>query len=154
MIKEIPLLFTSSFLIKITWKLVFGKSTEAGDTDRQLSIIGAALTAGVPRMSGPTSDKDMAEYKLAAGDVANPDVPYKARLAALSTMEKLQNKYAEAVTPVPTAPKSQAEIAAEGIPNIDNRPTLETVSPKDPRVAAARAAGYTEQEIINYLGGR
>lgn len=34
------------------------------------------------------------------------------------------------------------------------KPTLNTISPKDPRIKAARDAGYSEQEIINYLGSK
>ena len=130
---------------------IVGKSTDASKADRQLQVLSAALTGAVPRFEGPQGVLDVQLYKQAAGDVANPLVPDEDRLAALSTMEQLQNKYSEAAGAL--AP-SQAEIAAEGVPNLDNRPTLDTVSPKDPRVLKARELGYSEQEIINYLGGR
>ena len=100
---------------------IFGKSTDASKADRQLSVIASALTAGVPRMEGPQSDKDVAIYKQAAGDVANADVPYEDRLAALDTMEGLQKKYTEAAgAPLPeenlTVVKPTPKIDASRMP--------------------------------------
>ncbi len=91
----------------------FGVSTESSQADRQLAVLSAALTASVPKMSGPQSDKDVAMYKQAAGDVANPDVPYKDRLAAVKTIRTLQEKYKDAVKEsVGEMPGSQADIQA------------------------------------------
>lgn len=73
-----------------------GVSTNASKADRQLEVISAALTAGVPRMEGPQSNYDVQLYKQAAADVANPDIPYEDRLAALGTIKTLQKKYQEA----------------------------------------------------------
>lgn len=72
----------------------FGKSTDSSKVDRQLKIIGSALTNYVPRFEGPQSDYDVQTYKDAAGDVSNTTLPYEDRLAALDTIEALQAKYA------------------------------------------------------------
>lgn len=72
---------------------VVGVSTKAAQADAQLKIISAQLVAGVPRFEGPQSDKDIQQYREAAGNVADSSIPYQTRLAALKTMEDLQNKY-------------------------------------------------------------
>jgi hypothetical protein len=72
----------------------FGKATEGSKADSQLNVIGAALTANVPRMEGPQSDYDVQLYSKAAGDVANSKVPLETRQAALQTIRALQQKYA------------------------------------------------------------
>jgi hypothetical protein len=74
----------------------FGKSTEGADAAAQLDTIAGWMTANVPRMQGPQSDKDVLLYKQMAGDVANRNLPASRRLAALDTLEKLQGKYADA----------------------------------------------------------
>jgi len=99
---------------------IAGVSTDASKTDRQLQVLSAALTGAVPRFEGPQGVLDVQLYKQAAGDVANPLVPDEDRLAALDTMEKLQNKYASAVN-TQNAP-SQAEAAAEVSPELLNDP--------------------------------
>jgi hypothetical protein len=71
----------------------FGSTTDSSGIDSSLSVLGAKLTSNVPRYEGPQSDKDTAEYKVAAGEVANSRKPAAARMAALDTIEKLNNKY-------------------------------------------------------------
>lgn len=141
----------------------FGKSTDASKANRRLSVLSASLTAGVPKMSGPTSDRDMMEYKTAAGDLANPEIPFEDRQAASATIRALQKKYEDAAQPISNAtpnesfnemPIDQAPAIVQGKGNIKvGKPDM-SISPQDPRIAAARAAGYSEQEITNYLGGR
>lgn len=70
-----------------------GISTEMDKADRKLEIIGGRLNSFVPRFEGPQSDKDVALYKQMAGNVANKNIPYKSRLAALDTIEQLNEKY-------------------------------------------------------------
>jgi hypothetical protein len=77
---------------------IAGVSTNASRADRQLQVIAAALTSSVPRMEGPQSDRDTMLYKQAAGDVANAQVPYSDRIAALRTIKALQNKYKDQVS--------------------------------------------------------
>jgi hypothetical protein len=73
----------------------FGKSTEGADAAAQLDTLAGWMTANVPRMQGPQSDKDVLLYRQMAGDVANRSLPASRRLAALDSLEKLQNKYAD-----------------------------------------------------------
>lgn len=74
-----------------------GKSTDASKADAKLKVLSAALVAGVPRMEGPQSNYDVALYKQAAADVANPLMPAEDRTAALGTMKALQQKYKGAI---------------------------------------------------------
>jgi hypothetical protein len=76
--------------------------------DAQLRVIGAGLTANVPRMEGPQSNTDLLEYKRAAADVANPNVPYQTRMRALETVISLNEKYAK--TPSSPPPGSVRRI--------------------------------------------
>lgn len=72
---------------------ILGISTDMNKADKQLQILSGKLISNVPRFKGADSDKDTALYKQMAGDIANPNVPYKSRLAALEEIEKLNNKY-------------------------------------------------------------
>lgn len=71
-----------------------GIPTNKSAADAQLRVISAALTANVPRMEGPQSNTDLLEYKRAAADVANANVPYQTRMKALQTVVNLNEKYA------------------------------------------------------------
>ena len=51
------------------------------------------MVAAMPKMSGPQSDKDVAMYKDMAGNLSDPTIPIETRLAALDTIEKLNQKY-------------------------------------------------------------
>lgn len=88
----------------------FGKSTEGSKFDSKLKIVANQLTAKVPRFEGPQSDKDVASYKEAAGDLANPNLPIDSRMEALKTLREINNKYLNknsvgpaAVTSIPAA---------------------------------------------------
>lgn len=72
-----------------------GYATPGSKADTQLNVLAAGLVSNVPRMEGPQSDKDVALYKQAAGDLANSSLPTETRQAAIKTMRDLQNKYAE-----------------------------------------------------------
>ena len=73
----------------------FGKSTDGADAAAQLNTLAGWMTANVPRMQGPQSDKDVLLYRQMAADVGNSKLPSSRRLAALDTLEKLQGKYAD-----------------------------------------------------------
>lgn len=70
-----------------------GVSTEATRADARLKVISAALTSNVPRFEGPQGVLDVELYRQAAGDVANSDLPWQDRKAALQTIRDLQSKY-------------------------------------------------------------
>jgi hypothetical protein len=59
----------------------------------QLRSIAGTLTAKMPRMEGPQSDKDVQLYREMAGDVGNAGLPISRRLAALKTVRELYAKY-------------------------------------------------------------
>lgn len=71
----------------------FGQSTPATKANARLGVIGAGLVSNIPRMEGPQSDRDVAMYREAAGNVANANIPTQDRLAALQTIKALQQKY-------------------------------------------------------------
>lgn len=71
----------------------FGVSTASAEAAAQLDTLGAHLASNVPRFEGPQSDKDVALYKQAAGDVANRSLPYEQRVAALGTLKTVMTPY-------------------------------------------------------------
>lgn len=71
-----------------------GISTDMSKADAQLKILGAKLTAQVPRFEGPQSNVDVQAYREAAGAIADSTIPYADRMAALNTVKQLQAKYA------------------------------------------------------------
>jgi hypothetical protein len=77
-----------------------GIPTNKSAADAQLQVISAGLTANVPRMEGPQSNTDLLEYKRAAANVADKNIPYQTRMKALETVISLNEKYSK----TPTAP--------------------------------------------------
>jgi hypothetical protein len=71
----------------------FGGGGEQSKTDAQLRVLGQKLVQQVPRFEGPQSDKDVASYQAAAGDIGNPNMPIETRMAALQTLVDLNKKY-------------------------------------------------------------
>ena len=70
-----------------------GISTEGAKATAQLKTLSGQMVAAMPKMSGPQSDKDVAMYKDMAGNLSDPTIPIQTRLAALETIEKLNEKY-------------------------------------------------------------
>lgn len=73
----------------------FGQSTKGADAASQLDTISGWLTSNVPRMEGPQSDKDVANYRIMAAEVGNRTKPISQRMAAAKELQGLQAKYAE-----------------------------------------------------------
>ncbi len=73
----------------------FGGSNKGADLASQLDTLSGWLTANVPRMEGPQSDKDVANYRIQAAAVGDRTKPISQRLAAANELKALQNKYAE-----------------------------------------------------------
>lgn len=67
---------------------VIGKSTPKTQADAALEVVAAELVQNVPRFEGPQSNIDVQFYKDAAADVANPNKPYKDRVAALDAIQE------------------------------------------------------------------
>lgn len=72
----------------------FNVPTKTSAQDAQLKVLGAKLVASVPRFKGADSDKDVAQYLAAAGDVANSRLPWTDRMAAVQQIYELNKKYA------------------------------------------------------------
>jgi hypothetical protein len=72
---------------------MFGGGGKQSQEDAKLKVLGQKLVQQVPRFEGPQSDKDVASYQAAAGDIGNPNRPIAARLAALQTLVELNKKY-------------------------------------------------------------
>jgi hypothetical protein len=72
---------------------VFGGGGKQSQADSKLKVLGQKLVQQVPRFEGPQSDKDVASYQAAAGDIGNANKPIAARLAALQTLVDLNKKY-------------------------------------------------------------
>jgi hypothetical protein len=70
-----------------------GFSPEGAAEADALKAVGGALVAKMPRMEGPQSNFDVANYEKMAGNVADPTLPIERRLAALNEVEKLWRKY-------------------------------------------------------------
>jgi hypothetical protein len=71
-----------------------GVSTKGADVAAQLDTLSGWMVANVPRMEGPQSNFDVQNYKTMAGLVGDRTKPLSQRLAALQTLEDLQQKYA------------------------------------------------------------
>jgi hypothetical protein len=89
---------------------VFGMDSPQNEADAQLKVLGSKLLMQVPRFQGPQSDKDVAVYKEAAGQIGDPTIPANVRMAALKTIKELNARYAPELdwglvkpTPVPNA---------------------------------------------------
>lgn len=84
----------------------FGVSTPGAQNTAALRTIAGQLTSKMPRMQGPQSDKDVQLYKEMAGDLANDQLPVPTRLAAMRTIQELNQKYAGGQP----APRAQAPV--------------------------------------------
>ena len=92
-----------------------GISTEGAKATAQLKTLSGQMVAAMPKMSGPQSDKDVAMYKDMAGNLSDPTIPIETRLAALETIEKLNEKYK--VLNTGGIPATIAEPSSGGKPN-------------------------------------
>lgn len=89
---------------------IIGMSTSGAQGAAKMKVLGASLTAKVPKMSGPQSDKDVAMYKEAAGNIADPNTPWETKMAAIETIREINNRqlsYAPSMTQ-PTTTQSGA----------------------------------------------
>ena len=70
-----------------------GMSPSGSLQAQQLKALGGALTAKMPRMQGPQSDRDVVLYRQMAAEIGDPTVPIARRKAALDTVKQLWAKY-------------------------------------------------------------
>ena len=99
----------------------FGKSTPSAEAAASMKVLGASLTAKVPKMSGPQSDKDVAMYKEAAGNIADPSIPWNRKLAAIKTINEINNRQLgySGITPEPL-PGLEPQNAPVGLPSLSD----------------------------------
>lgn len=71
---------------------MFGRSTQGAVAAQQLKALGGWLVANVPRMEGPQSNFDVANYQVMAADVANDRLPLDRRMAALQSIKQMMNE--------------------------------------------------------------
>jgi hypothetical protein len=71
----------------------FGASPQGSVQAQQLKALGGALTAKMPRMQGPQSDRDVVLYRQMAAEIGDSTVPIARRKAALDTVKQLWAKY-------------------------------------------------------------
>ena len=86
-----------------------GYGTSGADTGAQLKAIGGMLTAKMPKMSGPQSDKDVQLYREMAGQVGDTTLPVSTRMAALNAVEEIQQRYANDPTGIGRPQPSQTQ---------------------------------------------
>ena len=67
----------------------FGQTTKGAELAQQLKGIGGWMVSNVPRMEGPQSNFDVANYQVMAGDVANDSLPIARRLSALQGIKTM-----------------------------------------------------------------
>lgn len=73
----------------------FGKSTKGAEAAQRLKALGGWLVANVPRMEGPQSNFDVANYQVMAADVSNDKLPLARRRAALESIETMMQGVAK-----------------------------------------------------------
>jgi hypothetical protein len=67
----------------------FGQTTKGAESAQKLKALGGWLVSNVPRMEGPQSNFDVANYQVQAADVANDKLPVERRMAALTTIMRM-----------------------------------------------------------------
>lgn len=72
---------------------IVGWAPPGAEEAAALKTVAARLTQRIPRFEGPQSNKDVAEYKEAAGSVGNENLPLATRLAAVRKMRELYTGY-------------------------------------------------------------
>jgi hypothetical protein len=105
----------------------FGNAPAGAAQADQLRAIAGIVTAKMPRMEGPQSDRDVALYREMAGDIGNSNLPVSRRVAALQTVRALNEKYIGKQTPK-TGEISEDQKALEWAKS----------NPTDPRAKAIR----------------
>lgn len=100
-----------------------GYTTPGAELTARLNPVASKLVQNVPRMEGPQSDRDVEEYKNAAGRVNDSTLPAKLRLAALDEVERITNRYAALNGGAADAQKPAAGRTVDALPpaNSGNR---------------------------------
>lgn len=117
-----------------------GKSTKGAEAAQRLKALGGWLVANVPRMEGPQSNFDVANYQVMAADVANDKLPLARRRAALDSIEGMMKDIA--------AGKQGAPASGAQSSKLDHSATL-----RDAQSAIARGADPAKvRERLKQMG--
>lgn len=84
---------------------VFGGSTPGAQASAKLKAIEGALMMKQPRMEGPQGVLDVLLYRQMAGQIGDPTVPNNTKLAALETIQEMQERYS-GVAKAPPKPRN------------------------------------------------
>ncbi len=129
-----------------------GYSTEGSETTAQLKTLSGQLVALMPRMEGPQSNIDVEMYKEMAGNVADPTLPVKTRLAALSSIEGLNEKYKNLNQGVQTPQEHKGvPYASAGQATTSYNGTNVSLSEVE---QAAKQAGISTEQMVSILKGQ
>jgi hypothetical protein len=71
-----------------------GYATPGSVAAQRLKALGGWLVSNVPRMEGPQSNFDVANYQVMAADVANDTLPLERRRAALDSITQMMEDIA------------------------------------------------------------
>lgn len=87
---------TGSYLgaAKNIGKRIVGTSDVETQANAKLKAISGWLTSNVPRMEGPQSNYDVQVYREMAANVGDTTLPFADRMAAIDTIEEINNRYA------------------------------------------------------------
>jgi hypothetical protein len=103
----LPTQSTTGAIADWTASLV-GRAPDGAAQADQLKALAGALTAKMPRMEGPQSDKDVMMYREMAGQIGDNTLPISRRLAALDTVRRIVAKHERGQTQTPAAPAPAA----------------------------------------------
>jgi len=70
----------------------FGMTTDAANTAQSLKAVSGWLVSNTPRMEGPQSNFDVANYQTMAADIGNDKLPVERRLFALRQVMSMLNE--------------------------------------------------------------
>lgn len=91
-----------------------GQSTKGAEAAQQLKALGGWLVANVPRMEGPQSNFDVANYQVQAADVANDSLPVPRRMAALKAIQRMMQNQVDGGPTGDFAPPGKSPAVSAG----------------------------------------
>lgn len=97
-----------------------GIATESGDRAQALEALGGWFTSNMPRMEGPQSNYDVANYQTMAGRIGDRTLPVSTRLEALKNVEALMQKYSGPQQSAAPRPGPGPTAAPTGQPSLDD----------------------------------
>jgi hypothetical protein len=123
-----------------------GSSTEGAQKAAQLKVVAGKLIAGVPKFSGPQSDKDVQLYREMAGQIGDDSVPIETRKAALETVMALQTAEAERRKSLQQSDSGQAPRQSA-----IQHPKYGDITEDDIQ-ATMQSRGMTREQVLQKLG--